>query len=86
MPTTTFRLGDLVLRGFVVWVHTVTQGADGADAGIIAFVHQFGLLAYGDTLARIIVYSHDARLVQHYLTVLINDGVGGTEVDGQFLV
>ena len=49
-------------------------------------MHQFGLLAYGDALAAIIVYSYDTGLVKHYLVILVNDGVGGAEVDGQFLV
>ena len=55
-------------------------------AGIDTFVHQFGLLAYGDALATIIVDSHDAGLVKHNLVILVNDGVGGSEVNGQFLV
>ena len=64
----------------------VAQGADGLDAGTRAFVHQFGLRAEGDAFARIIVDSHDAGLVQHDLIVLIDNGVGGAEVDGQLLI
>ena len=64
----------------------VPQGADGLDARIDTFVHQLGLLAEGDAFAGIIVDRHDARLVQGDHIVLEDDGIGGTEVDGEFLV
>ena len=66
--------------------HSVAERTDGLDARIGLFVHEFGLLAEGNALARAIVDGHDGRLVQHDLVILENDGVGGAEVDGQFLI
>ena len=59
---------------------------DGLDARRSTLVHEFRLPAEGHTLARIIVDGHDAGFVQHNLVILVNDRVGGAEVDGQLLV
>ena len=66
--------------------HAITQRPDGLYAGIDFLVHQLGLLAQGNALAGIVVYCDDARLVQHYLSVLVYDGVGCSEVNCKFLI
>ena len=81
-----YEAADHHFRRVEVGNHAVPEGPDGTDAGIITFVHQFGLLADGDALAAIIVDSNDTGLVEHYLVILVNDGVGSTQIDGQFLV
>ena len=73
-------------RGVEVGDHAVPQRAYGLDARIAAFVHQLGLLADGDALAGIVVDSHYAGFVQHYVVVLVDDGVGRSEVYCEFLV
>ena len=77
---------DHHLRRVEVGDHAVAQRPDGLDARAGPFVHQFGLGAEGDAFARIIVDSHDAGLIQHNLVILVNDGVGGTQIDSQFLI
>ena len=77
---------DHHLRRVEVGDHAIAQRPDGLDAGVCPFLHQLGFLAYSDTLVGIIVNGYDARLVQHYLVILIDDGVGRSKVDCQFLI
>ena len=72
--------------GIEVGDNAVAQRPYGLDSGVAALVHELGLRAYGDALAAIVIYCDDARLVQHYLVVLIDDGVGRSEVYCEFLI
>ena len=77
---------DHHFRSVEVCDDAVPERAHGAYAGIVALVHQLSFLAYCDAFVGCIIYSDDTRLVKDYLVILVDDGVGGTEVDGQFLV
>ena len=77
---------DHHFRGVEVGDNAVPQGPHGLDARIGLFVHQFGLLAQGDTLPCLVVDGHDGGLVQGNLVILENDGIGGAQVYSQFLV
>ena len=63
----------------------VFQRADRLDPGMLVLVHQFGLVPECDAFPRIALDSYDARLVQHYLVILENDGVGGPEIHRKLL-
>ena len=76
---------DHHLRRIEVGDNAVPQRPHGADAGVGAVVHQLGFLPYGDAFV-IVVDCNYARLVQHNLVVLVDDGVGSSEVDCQLLI
>ena len=74
------------LRSVEVSNHAVSQRPYGPYARVYLFVHQLCFLAEGDALACIVVKGYDAWLVEHNLTVLVNDGVGGAQVNCKLLV
>ena len=49
-------------------------------------MHEFGLLTQGNAFAGLVVNSHYRGLVQGNLVILENDGVGGAQVDSEFLI
>ena len=77
---------DHHLRSIEVCDNAVPEGADGAYAGVVALVHELGLLAYCDALAGAVVYCDYAGFVEHYLVILVDDGIGGAQVYCQLLV
>ena len=72
--------------GVEVGYDSVPRRPHGLESGVHFLLHQLGLLAQRDALAGIVVDRYDARFVQHYLVVLVDDGVGCSEVDRKFLV
>ncbi|CCX54574.1 unknown [Bacteroides sp. CAG:1060] len=74
------------LRSIEVCNDTIAQRADGLHAGVDLLMHQFGLLTKSDAFPRIVIYCYDTRLVQDNLIILINDRVGRSEVNCQFLI
>ena len=77
---------DHHFRGVEVCNDAIPQGTHRLDAGIGFLVHEFGLLTQGNAFAGLVVDGHYRGLVQGNLVILENDGVGGTQVDSQFLI
>ena len=77
---------DHHFRCIEVGDHTVAKGTYGLDPGVGTLLHQFGLLPNGDALVGIVVDGDDTRFVQHDFVILVDDGIGRSEVDCQFLI
>ena len=65
--------------------YSVFERTDRLYVGIVASVHQLGLTANSDAFPACNVQCDDTWLVQHYRTVLVDDGVGRSEIYSQFL-
>ena len=74
------------LRGIEVGNHAVTERTYRLEAGVDLLVHELGPLSDGDDPVCIVVQRYDARFVQNYLPVLVNDCVRGSEIYSKFLV
>ena len=64
---------------------SVPHRADSLYAWILLVLHEFRLLSEGENLAGAVVDGNDTWLIQHYLVILKNDSICGTEVHRQFL-
>jgi hypothetical protein len=73
-------LGSVKIRD-----HSVTQGPDGFYVFVCLSLHHTGGLSNSQRFSRVLVNGDYGRLVNHYLIVVDDDGIGGTQVNGKFL-
>ena len=71
--------------GVEVCYHAIAQRSDDAYLVVGFLVHLFGLAAHGNHFFRVAVQGYDRRLVDYDFAAADDDGIGRSEVDGQFL-
>ena len=76
---------DHVLRTLEIRDHAILEGAYRLDVLVGLAVHLLGLTPYGHGLVGGPVLRYDGRFIHHHLVFVVDDGVGGSEIDGDLL-
>ena len=75
-----------LLASIEVCNDTITKGTDGADVRIGLFVHHLGFVTNGNHALCAAVKRYYTGLVNDYLTIADDDGVGRSQVHRYFFV
>ena len=65
--------------------NAIAQRTNHTNLVVRLFVHLLGHIAHGNHFFRVAVEGHNGGLIDDNLTIANDDGIGGTEVNGQFL-
>ena len=80
------EFADHLLRGVEIGDDAVLERADSLDILVLLALHGLGLGADGRAFAGEFVDGYDGGFVDDLLVVHENDGVGRSQVDGEFLL
>ena len=74
-----------LLGGIEVGNDAIAQRTNHTNLVVRLFVHLLGHIAHSNHFFRVAVEGHNGGLIDVNLTIANDDGIGGTEVNGQFL-